>query len=108
MICGATVGVRQQTAQTRKPGSFTNVQCSHCQETSAGGGAGPRESSLSALEFSAGPSSLSLSVSESASLDGSGGGDGVRCLFRRNVRDRTLTVGDAARDPTRDAARETV
>lgn len=42
---GAVVGVRQHTAHTRTPGSFTNVQCSHCQFESDGGGAGPRLSS---------------------------------------------------------------
>lgn len=52
-----------------------------------------------------GPGSLSLSLSESASLDGSGG-DGVRCLVRRDARDRTLWAGEAARDPARDAARD--
>lgn len=48
----------------------------------------------------------SLSLSESASLEGSDGGDGVRCLVRREVRERMLMAGEAARDPTRDAARD--
>lgn len=139
---GAVVGVRQHTVHTRTPGSFTNVQCSHCQLVSGGGGTGPRPSSSTCstvvggvcvdggpveaggldtgtvrlgsragmrIETGAGTAarSLSLSLSESASLDGNAGGDGVRCLVRRDVRDRTLIAGDAARDPVRDATRDT-
>lgn len=140
--CGAVVGVRQHTAHTRSPGSFTNVQCSHCQLDSGGGGAGPRPSSPGCSTAAGGvvvgggrcaasglgvgtaragsrvgaragtgtgatARSLSLSLSESASLDGNGGGEGVRCLVRREVRDRTLIDGDAAREPVREAVRDT-
>lgn len=138
---GTVVGVRQQTTHTRTPGSFINVQCSHCQFDTDGGGAGPRPSSSTSsvveeLGIIGGPVavcglglgsvrpgsrvgvrigtgagtaglSLSLSLSESASLDGNGGGEGVRCLVRREVRDRALMAGDAAREPVRDAARDT-
>lgn len=104
---GAAVGVRQQTLQTRTPASFTKVQCSHCHETLGGGGGGPSDSASntgSSAPFFCGSDSLSLS--ESASLDGMDGGDGVRYLLRREARDRTLIAGDAARDPTRDVTRD--
>lgn len=139
---GTVVGVRQHTTHTRTPGSLTNVQCSHCQLDSDGGGAGPRPSASTCsavvgrvgvgsgtlavdglgiaivrpgsrvgvrIATGAGTAarSLSLSLSESASLDGNGGGEGVRCLVRRDVRDRTLMAGDAAREPVRDATRDT-
>lgn len=49
LVCGtilaAVVGVRQHTTHTRTPGSFTNVQCSHCHVASGGGGGGPKSSS---------------------------------------------------------------
>lgn len=114
IIFGLTVGVRQQTAHTLTPASFTKVQCSHCHDELGGGGGGPREfsSSISCalLVFmdSLSPSllSLSTSLSESASLEGSGG-DGVRCLDRRDARDLTLRAGDGAREPVREAARDT-
>lgn len=50
---------------------------------------------------------LSPSLSVSASLEGSGG-EGVRCLVRREARDLTLAAGDGALDPARDAARDIV
>lgn len=101
IIVGMTVGVLQHTTHTRTPGSLTKVQCSHCQVALGGGGGGPRSSSSFV-----GLRSLS-SLSESASLDGKGGGEGLRCLVRREVLDRTLIAGETAREPARDAARDT-
>lgn len=104
MTWGATVGVLQQTAHTRTPASFTKVQCSHSQALFGAAGGGPSESVLSSSSpfFS---SFESLSLSESASLEGNEGGDGVRCLTRRDARERTLNAGDAALEAARDIAR---
>lgn len=102
-IRGAAVGVRQHTAHTRTPLSFTNVQCSHSQDDVGAGGGGPNEATFSAACASFLDLSCSLSLSESASLEGIEG-DGVRGLVRRDIRDLALGAGEAARDPVRDAA----
>lgn len=88
---GAVVGVRQHTAHTRSPGSFTNVQCSHCQLVSGTGGAGPRSSSSACSAVTGG-----VGVGGGRDVAGALGVETVRPTSRLGARPGT-DAGAAAR-----------